>query len=57
MRLFFVLFNSLSRLALGPYGGAIETTNFGRIAEKAVTFDRHYVGSAGGQAQMRANAL
>ena len=46
MRTVFVLFDSLNRLALGAYGGeAIATPNFDRIAEKAVTFDKHYVGS------------
>ncbi|WP_163264584.1 sulfatase-like hydrolase/transferase [Chelativorans alearense] len=45
MRLIFVLFDSLNRLALGPYGGTIGTPNFDRFAERAVTFDRHYVGS------------
>ncbi len=46
MRLVFVLFDSLNRLALGCYGGtAIQTPNFNRFAERAVTFDNHYVGS------------
>ena len=45
MRLIFVLFDSLNRLALGPYGGAIETPNFQRLADRGVTFDRHYAGS------------
>ena len=47
MRTVFVLFDSLNRLALGAYGGsAIATPNFDRFAEKrAVTFDKHYVGS------------
>ncbi|MEM7445463.1 MAG: sulfatase [Pseudomonadota bacterium] len=46
MRAVFVLFDSLNRLALGCYGGsAIATPNFDRFAEKAVTFDTHYVGS------------
>jgi arylsulfatase A-like enzyme len=45
MKLVFVLFDSLNRLAIGPYGGAVRTPNFDRFAGKAVTFDAHYVGS------------
>ncbi len=46
MRTVFVLFDSLNRLALGAYGGtAVATPNFDRFAARAVTFDRHYVGS------------
>ncbi len=46
MKTVFVLFDSLNRLALGAYGGtAIATPNFDRFANKAVTFDKHYVGS------------
>ncbi len=46
MRTIFVLFDSLNRLALGAYGGdAIATPNFDRFAQRAVTFDNHYVGS------------
>ena len=46
MKLVFVLFNSLNRLALEAYGGTtVETPNFSRLAKRAVTFDRHYVGS------------
>ena len=45
MRLIFVLFDSLNRLALGSYGGGIETPNFDRLAARGVTFDRNYVGS------------
>ena len=46
MRAVFVLFDSLNRLALGCYGGtAIRTPNFDRFAARAVTFDKHYVGS------------
>ncbi len=46
MRTIFVLFDSLNRLALGAYGGtSIATPNFDRFAARAVTFDRHYVGS------------
>jgi arylsulfatase A-like enzyme len=46
MRLVFVLFDSLNRLALQPYGcDTIETPNFDRLARRGVTFDRHYTGS------------
>jgi arylsulfatase A-like enzyme len=46
MRTVFVLYDSLNRLALECFGGAgIPTPNFNRFAEKAVSFDRHYVGS------------
>ncbi|MDF0599993.1 sulfatase [Psychromarinibacter sp. C21-152] len=45
MRLVFVLFDSLNRLALQSYGGGLETPNFQRLADRSVTFDRHYVGS------------
>lgn len=46
MRTIFVLFDSLNRSALGTYGGrAVRTPNFDRLAERAVTFDAHYVGS------------
>ncbi|WP_170763271.1 sulfatase [Ruegeria lacuscaerulensis] len=46
MKTIFVLFDSLNRLALGAYGGkSVATPNFDRFAQKAVTFDKHYVGS------------
>lgn len=46
MRTIFVLFDSLMRSALQCYGGtAIETPNFNRFAERAITFERHFVGS------------
>lgn len=46
MKTVFVLFDSLNRHLLAPYGGSrIPTPNFTRLAERAVTFDRHYVGS------------
>ena len=46
MRTVFVLFDSLNRLSLGPYGAQrIETPNFDRLASRSVTFDNHYVGS------------
>lgn len=46
MRTVFVLFDSLNRHLLEPYGGTrIPTPNFTRLASHAVTFDNHYVGS------------
>lgn len=46
MRTIFLLFDSLNRHHLGPYGGTqVKTPNFMRLAERGVTFDNHYVGS------------
>lgn len=46
MRTVFLLFDSLNRLMLEPYGSkSIKTPNFLRLAEKSITFDTHYVGS------------
>jgi len=46
MKAVFLLFDSLNRHALSPYGGTrVPTPNFARLAQRAVTFDRHYVGS------------
>jgi len=46
MRTVYVLFDSLNRLALQAYGGtSVATPNFDRLAARAVTFERHYVGS------------
>lgn len=46
MRTVFLLFDSLNRLALSPYGGQhVPTPNFDRLAQSSVAFDRHYVGS------------
>ena len=46
MKTVFLMFDSVNRLMLGPYGGALlETPNFKRLAERSVTFDNHYVGS------------
>ena len=46
MKAVFVLFDSLNRHLLGPYGGTrIPTPAFDRLARQAATFDRHYVGS------------
>ena len=46
MKVVFVLFDSLNRHLLVPYGGTrITTPNFARLAQRSVTFERHYVGS------------
>ncbi len=46
MKVVFVLFDSLNRRSLEPYGAqTIKTPNFQRLAERCVTFDTHYVGS------------
>jgi arylsulfatase A-like enzyme len=46
MRCVFLLFDSLNRHLLGPYGGTrIATPNFDRLAARSVTFENHYVGS------------
>ena len=46
MKTVFVLFDSLNRRSLEPYGAqTIKTPNFTRLAERCVTFDTHYVGS------------
>jgi arylsulfatase A-like enzyme len=46
MKAVFVLFDSLNRHMLGPYGGRrVPTPNFDRLAARCVTFDKHYVGS------------
>ena len=46
MKAVFLLFDSVNRLMLEPYGGTLlETPNFKRLAEKCVTFDTHYIGS------------
>jgi len=46
MKTVFVLFDSLNRHLLSPYGGTrIQTPNFDRLADSSVTFDKHYVGS------------
>lgn len=46
MKVIFVLFDSLNRQSLGCYGGtAVKTPNFERLAQRSVTFDKHYVGS------------
>ncbi|HBM52829.1 MAG TPA: sulfatase, partial [Deltaproteobacteria bacterium] len=45
MKLVFILFDSLNRHLLSPYGGQINTPNFKRLSEKSQTFNKHYVGS------------
>jgi arylsulfatase A-like enzyme len=46
MKTVFLLFDSVNRLMLEPYGGNIlATPNFQRLAERCVTFDNHYIGS------------
>jgi arylsulfatase A-like enzyme len=46
MKAIFVLFDSLNRHLLAPYGGTrMPTPNFMRLAARAATFDTHYVGS------------
>lgn len=46
MRTVFILFDSLNRHLLGPYGGTrISTPNFNRLSKQATRFDKHYVGS------------
>ncbi len=45
MRAILVLFDSLKRDWLPPYGGDIVAPNFTRLAKRAVTFDNFYVGS------------
>ena len=46
MKAVFVLFDSLNRHALSCYNPAAPPTpNFDRLAARAVTFERHYVGS------------
>ncbi|MDA1261014.1 MAG: sulfatase [Planctomycetota bacterium] len=46
MRVIFVLYDSLVRGALQCYGGThVHTPQFSRFAERAVTFDTHFVGS------------
>jgi len=46
MRTVFVLFDTLNRKALGAYGAPDGATpNFDRFSRRAVTCDRHYVGS------------
>lgn len=46
MKAVLVLFDSLNRHMLGPYGGTrVRTPNFDRLARRTVRFDGHHVGS------------
>ena len=46
MRAVMVLFDTLTRWALSPYGETfVETPNFDRLAARSCTFDRCYIGS------------
>lgn len=46
MKVVFLLFDSVNRLMLEPYGGSfLKTPNFQRLADRCVTFDSHYIGS------------
>jgi len=46
MKTVFVLLDSLNRNAMECYGPtSVQTPNFSRFAQRAVTFDNHYVGS------------
>ena len=46
MRVLMVMFDSLNRDMLEPYGGnLVKTPNFTRMAEHSVTFDNCYAGS------------
>ena len=46
MKTVFLLFDSLNRLMLEPYGSSLfPTPNFMRLAERSITFDKHYIGS------------
>lgn len=45
MKTVFLIYDSLCYNALSCNGGDIPTPNFGRLAEKGVTFDKHFVGS------------
>jgi arylsulfatase A-like enzyme len=47
MKAIMVMFDTLNRHMLSPYGGPdwLETPNFQRLAEQGIVFDHHYVGS------------
>ena len=46
MRVIMIMYDSLNRNMLEPYGGSgVSTPNFKRLAEHTVTFDRCYAGS------------
>ena len=45
MKAIMVMYDSLNRAFLQPYGGHCETPSFARLAQHAVTFDQAWVGS------------
>ena len=46
MKTVFLLFDSLNRRMLNPYGGTfVDTPNFNRLAKNSITFDNHFIGS------------
>lgn len=45
MRAITLMYDSLNRNYLSPYGGKVDTPNFDRLAKKAVTYDNFYCGS------------
>jgi len=45
MKVVFLLFDSLNRMALNCYGGSVPTPNFDRLATRSIIFDNHYTGS------------
>ena len=45
MKAIMVMYDSLCKDVLGPYGGPCITPNFDRLARRAVRYDRFYVGS------------
>ncbi|OQM74156.1 sulfatase [Manganibacter manganicus] len=45
MKCIFVLFDSLNRNVIGPYGGPVATPNMDRLAARGCVFDNHYAGS------------
>ncbi|MFB9275484.1 sulfatase-like hydrolase/transferase [Cohnella cellulosilytica] len=46
MKAIIVMFDSLNRHMLPPYGGRdVHAPNFSRLADRSVTFDNHWVGS------------
>ena len=46
MKAIMVMFDSLNRRLMQPYGGDwVDTPNFARLAERAVTFENAFIGS------------
>ncbi len=45
MKAIMVMFDSLNRHFLPPYGGDVHAPNFSRLAQRTTTFDTSYVGS------------